>query len=358
MLNWVPNKHINHAFVRDYLSNSEQTCQFTNYGPNVQLLETRIRDTFSVEDSKAVIVVNNGSTAIHVLAAAIQYSREHPMSWATQAFTFPPSAQSNLKNVTIIDIDLEGGLDLDQINLEEIDGIIVTNIFGNVVNIEKYETWTSDNNKVLLFDNAATAHTTYKGKNSVNWGVGCGISFHHTKPFGFGEGGAIIVDAKYENTVRSLINFGINMTDSYFVNEGVNGKMSDISAAYILQYLDEKFDTIVCVHNKLYRHFKTTMKDKNITFFKLFPSFHDGDKIVPACISILFDHYHQAYMQKLLESSILCRKYYTPLKPLKNSQHIYDTILCIPCTIDMTVNDIDTIIDILTTEYSNHIGLA
>ena len=74
---------------------------------------------------------------------------------ATQSFTFPPSAQGNLNNVRIIDIDLEGGIDLNQIN-NDIDGIIVTNIFGNIVNIEKYGKWAFDNNKFLLFDNAAT----------------------------------------------------------------------------------------------------------------------------------------------------------------------------------------------------------
>ena len=84
----------------------------------------------------------------------------------------------------------------------------------------------------------ATPYTFFKGKNSCNFGIGATISFHHTKPLGFGEGGAIIVDKKYEKNIRCLINFGIDLTEKYWVKEGNNYKMSDISAVYILQYLD------------------------------------------------------------------------------------------------------------------------
>jgi len=66
MLNWVPKKSINHVSVQNMLNISLNTGQFTNYGPNVRLLEEKTRKCFEVDDSKAVIVVNNGSTAIHV----------------------------------------------------------------------------------------------------------------------------------------------------------------------------------------------------------------------------------------------------------------------------------------------------
>ena len=97
----------------------------------------------------------------------------------------------------IVDIDEGGGLDLSKVPADS-DGIIVTNIFGNVVDIDKYVEWAEKNKKFLVFDNAATAYTFYKGKNSCNYGSGSILSFHHTKPFGFGEGGCIVIDKKYE----------------------------------------------------------------------------------------------------------------------------------------------------------------
>jgi dTDP-4-amino-4,6-dideoxygalactose transaminase len=162
-----------------------------------------------------------------------------------------------------------------------------------------------------------------------------------------GSKGAIIVDKKYEQAVRCLINFGIGLTNEYFVTEGTNGKMSDISAVYILQYWDTMFETIIKKHNELYKYFKDEMKSRNITYFKLFPTFHDDEKNVPACISIIFNDYKDDYEKKILEQHIFCRKYYHPLKNLPNSQYIYNHILCVPCTIDMTTHDIDKILDII-----------
>ena len=344
MLNWVPKKSIDHNLIKTYLSSTEKTGQFTNYGPNVRILEEKTRKYFEVDESKSVIVVTNGSTAIQVLAAAIEYENKQTIKWATQAFTFPPSSQCNLADTSIIDIDTDGGLDLQQVD-DTIDGVIVTNIFGNVVDIEKYEEWAKANNKYLIFDNAATCHTFYKGKNCVNYGIGCGISFHHTKPFGFGEGGAIIVDKKYEKAVRSLINFGIGLTDNYFVKEGTNGKMSDISAAYILQFLDSSFQTIVEKHRGLYKYFKDEMKRRNICHVKLFPSFHDEDKNVPACFSLLFDDYSDIYEKRILDAGIFCRKYYHPLKELPVAAQVFRDILCIACTTEMTTQHVDTILN-------------
>lgn len=352
MLDWVPTKNINTCIINALLENTIKQKHFTNYGPNVRLLENVIREKFAVDDNKSVIVVNNGSVALHILTAAIEYKKATKLQWATQSFTFPPSAQSNLHNVVITDIDLEGGLQLDGLD-NSIDGIIVTNLFGNIVNIDKYEKWAQSNNKYLIFDNAATCYTFYKGKNCLNYGIGCGISFHHTKPFGFGEGGAIIVDKQYESEVRCLSNFGIGLTNHYFVSDGTNGKMSDISAVYILQYLETHFDIIHQKHTELYAYLKDQITYRQMTFIKLFPSFHDDNMNVPACFPILFDHYTDEYEKKTFENEIYCRKYYIPLKSTINSDYIYNHILCFPCTIEMTTKDVDKILNIIVTVNAN-----
>ena len=167
MINWVPYKPINNETVNKLFEKSINTNNFTNYGPNVQLLENKIKTLLEINNDKAIIVVNNGSTALHVITSAINYYHNKKIQWATQSFTFPPSAQGTLSNVKIIDIDNDGGIDLQQINLNEINGIIITNIFGNIVDINKYEKWGKEHNKFIIFDNAATPYTFYKGKNSL-----------------------------------------------------------------------------------------------------------------------------------------------------------------------------------------------
>jgi dTDP-4-amino-4,6-dideoxygalactose transaminase len=200
----------------------------------------------------------------------------------------------------------------------------------------------------LIFDNAATAYTFYKGKNCVNFGDGCIISLHHTKPFGFGEGGAIIVDKKYENLVRGLICFGMNLSEKkHYLPEGNNYKMSEISAIYILQYLENNFYSIISIHQKLYDYFFNLINTKfSHLKCKLFPSFHDKT-ITCACFPILFENYNDNIRVNLLENGIFCKKYYHPLINTPNCLHIYNNILCIPCTKDMTEENINTILSII-----------
>ena len=122
--------------------------------------------------------------------------------------------------------------------------------------------------------------------------------------------------------------------------------MSDISAIYIIQYLDN-FNYIIEQHKILYQYFKNKIEKLKIPI-KLFPSFHDKNKIMPSCFCLLFDNYDDNIRLKLLENNIFCRKYYRPLKKTKNTLDIYNKILCLPCNIDMSKKDIDFIIKLFT----------
>jgi dTDP-4-amino-4,6-dideoxygalactose transaminase len=344
MIKWVPNKKIDHERVRDLLQDSIVTNHYTNGSPAVELLEKRTRTLLKIDDSKAVVCVSNGTVALWAAVAALELYYSKDFQFCTQSFTFPASAQGYLSDVKIIDIDNDGGIDLDLIDISSCDGIIVTNIFGNIVDIAKYETWCAKHSKILIFDNAATANTFYKGKNSCNYGNVATLSFHHTKPIGFGEGGCIIMDKKYERALRNIMNFGIDNTSPMgkWDRKGGNYKMSDLQAVYILQYLDN-FDSIIDKTVNLYSYFLD--KIAAYPMIKVFPNFSDGIPFV-SCICIFVDDSNNV-MQKLLMNNIYCRKYYNPLMPTPVAQSIYNNILCIPCNIDMTRTDIDKIVNLL-----------
>jgi len=79
---------------------------------------------------------------------------------------------------------------------------------------------------------------------------------------------------------------------------------------------------------------------------RLYPSFGNGIPFV-SCFSLLFDDYDDEKRKRLLESGVFCRKYYKPLKPTPKSVEFYDRILCVPCTKDMTLEDMDHICELL-----------
>jgi dTDP-4-amino-4,6-dideoxygalactose transaminase len=342
---WVPKKSINTTRVADLLETSKKTNHYTNGGPNTKLLEETIRELLRIDSGKSVVCVSNGTVAIWAVVACLEVFHSKSLQFCTQSFTFPASAQGYLENVKIIDVDNEGGIDLLQINPEECDGVIVTNVFGNVVDTQKYEEWCKKYDKLLVFDNAATSYTTYKGKNSCNYGHASTISFHHTKPIGFGEGGCIIIDGKYENALRNILNFGIDNTARLpkWNRKGGNYKMSDIQAVYILQYV-ERVDHIKAHTQALFEYFLKKTKTESLDI-ELFPNFSDTTPFV-SCITI-FSGKSRRIIASLLENKIYSRKYYQPLIDVPVSTFLYDKVVCVPCTIDMTTSDIDHITEII-----------
>ena len=123
--------------------------------------------------------------------------------------------------------------------------------------------------------------------------------------------------------------------------------MSEIAAIYILQYLINNKNEIVQKHGELMNHFVKEMTRRDITHFKMFPSFHDTC-MVPSCLCILFDNPDPLMVERLAERGIQARKYYHPLDKSKVANETFDRILCLPCNIDMTGVDIDVILGILT----------
>lgn len=337
MVSWVPRKLVDYDKVKQLLNDSEKINQFTNGGPNVSRLEDVVRTLLKIEDTKSVICVSNGTHALYAVVAALELYEKKELLFTSQSFTFPASVQGYLKKTQIIDIDTEGGLDLTLVT--DCDGIIVTNIFGNVVDIDKYVSWATKNKKYLIFDNAATSYTFYKDSNSCNFGNASTISFHHTKPIGFGEGGCIIIDKEYEEYVRRIINFGFEkIAVPVWSRFGSNYKMSDIQAVFILQYLSS-FQSIVEKHKSLTTYFLSNLK------LKTYPNYSSTTPFL-SCFCVLIENSDEK-LQLLISNNIYARKYYVPLENTPVASRIYSDILCIPCTIDMTYSDIDKIINLL-----------
>jgi dTDP-4-amino-4,6-dideoxygalactose transaminase len=237
-IEWINKKDINFELFQNHLQESLTSNQLTNYGPAVQALEKFLAHILQIDEDRCLIVTDNGTSALHALVAGINLYLNRRIYYATQAFTFPSSCQGPLQDALIVDIDSEMGLDLQHIPAN-VEGIIVTNLFGHVVDIHKYQRWAEDNQKILLFDNATVPMTFYDGKNAINYGDGCIVSLHHTKPLGFGE--ADFIEAKKEggSYTRHTINFSFHIS-KYRIGwsrQASNYKMSDITTAAHLIYL-------------------------------------------------------------------------------------------------------------------------
>jgi len=343
-INWLNKKPINSELVTKYLSESLLLNKFTNGGPCVKYLESLLFDLLEVAPHKSLILVNNGTAALHAIISMFNLTFNRELKWATSSYTFPVSAQGPLKGSLIVDIDEDCGPDLTQIDPNQVDGIIVTNVLGHLTNLDKYQQWVTQHQKILILDNAATACSYYHNTNSINIGTASIISLHHTKPIGFGEGGIIIIDKEYENHIRKVINFGYDMIkmDQLWHPEGSNYKMSDIAAAYILQYLTN-YQHIKHTHLQLYQQFLDGLKD--ISDVTPFPNYSERVPFV-SCMPVIFSK--KISLDEFKDYPIEIKKYYKPLNlEHTKSMDLYNRIICFPCNIDMKKEDVDYFLTIL-----------
>jgi dTDP-4-amino-4,6-dideoxygalactose transaminase len=344
-MKWVNKKKVNYDRLEELLSESENLNQFSNDGPMIKKLESRLHELLKLDDNKTIILTNSGTSALHAIASVLKYITSRDLTFVTQAFTFPASCQGSLSNSKIVDIDTNNmyGPDLLDINPDDIDGVIVTNIFGYICNIRYYIDWCNEHNKYLIFDNAATPYSFIDNKNILNYGTASIISFHHTKPIGFGEGGAIIIDNKYRDLVWSICNFGKNIDKNInWDRSSSNYKMSDISAGFIYMLLDD-FNHIVNHHQKMYKYYYNKIKDKD----QIYPTL-DQNIFVSSLIYICKNKdISKKIMDDMKTNNIECKKYYSPLIDYHVSSSLYSKIICIPCNIDMNYQDIDLVVDII-----------
>lgn len=329
--------------VERHLAESARLNRFTNGGPSVARLEDQLRALLEIPDDKAVVATCSGTAALHAVGAAIIAERG-PTRFATQAFTFPCNAQQVYADAAVVDVDANGALDLELLP-PDVEAILVTNCFGHVVDIDRYEAWRRTTRKILVFDDAATPATRYHGRNALTFGDAAVVSLHHTKPIGFGEGGVAIVDRRWEEAVRRSINFGSlpGVWDAILAPPYCsNFKMSDVAAAFILAFLDTFVDTRRR-HEALWSTFAHMLNA--LGKVRLFP--HYGEVPFTNCLPVLLPR--PVDIAVFERAGIAARKYYRPLRPAPRAQALYEQIVCLPLHRNVRETDLERYLDILGT---------
>jgi dTDP-4-amino-4,6-dideoxygalactose transaminase len=311
MLSFIESKNINWNNVQNILKSSEEQNQWSNFGPVSILLEEKIKEITKTKHS--VVVCANGTVALHALIELHSYLNQRQLTWTTSSFGFPCTTMGPLKNAQVIDSDSDGMLDLALV--PSCDGIIVTNSFGTAGSLKVYQDYCREHNKILIVD-SATALLDDHLPNTM-------ISFHHTKPWGFGEGGCAIVAKEHEAFFRSLLNFGL-VDYAPVGNHATNGKMSDISAAFILDRLS-RLDLFQAEYVDQYERIKRIAADYG------FSPFGKVKSALPTNAALISDK----PVREISNPYVYLKKYYKPLADTPIASSIYERILNFPCHSDV-----------------------
>jgi dTDP-4-amino-4,6-dideoxygalactose transaminase len=139
-------------------------------------------------------------------------------------------------------------------------GILAVHLWGRPADVDALDELCARRNLRLLYDSAHAFGCTSRGRGLGVFGDAEVFSFHATKFLNSFEGGAITTnDDALAATLRLMKNFGFSDYDTV-VALGVNGKMTEVSAAMGLTSL-EGLDEIIMANRLNYEWYLRELED-------------------------------------------------------------------------------------------------
>ena len=346
-----------------YLDGIYERQWLTNNGQLVQELTQRLEAYLGVEN---LLLVSNGTLALQIAYRALGINEpvnDKQAQAITTPFTFIATA-SSLKwdgvQPVFADIDPQTWC-LAPKNIEaeitpQTRAIVPVHVFGNACNVEAIGAVAQKHNLKVIYDASHAFGVTYKGESLLKHGDAATLSFHATKLFHTGEGGAIIFKHQQDlERAKKMINFGITGPES--IDElGINAKMNELQAAMGLCVLDEMEANLKARAAVWYRYeqvlsqtlqlqVKQEALDYNYAYFPVV--FKNEDQV-------------ERVAATLKENGVLARRYFYPSLEsvaclgagagLPVSKEIASRILCLPIFDQLSQDDQQSIIDLIEVE--------
>ena len=235
----------------------------TNRGALVKELETKLKDYLSIPN---IIATTNGTLPLQIAIKALGISGEV----ITTPFSYVATTSSIVwEGCTPVFVDIHPEyLTIDETKIEAAitpttTAILATHVFGNPCEVEKIDAIAKKHNLKVIYDAAHCFSVTYKEQSIFNFGDVSTCSFHATKLFHSGEGGAIICKPELFETLYFHHNFGHDGPDT-FRGLGINAKMSELQAAMGLSVL-KHMEFIISSRKRIVERYEESFKNYQAT---------------------------------------------------------------------------------------------
>ena len=345
-----------------YLKQIWDSKRLTNSGPFHEQLEQALCDYLGV---KYLALFANGTLALVTALQALRISGEV----ITTPYTFAATGHALLWNgikPVFADIDpITLNLDPDKIEAAitpQTTAIMPVHCYGQPCDVIAIQKIADNYGLKVIYDAAHAFGVHYQGGSVLNHGDLSILSFHATKVFNTFEGGAIIChDAKTKQRIDHLKNFGF-VDEVTVVAPGINGKMSEINAAFgllQLKIIDEALAKRKVV-DSIYRQCLVDIKDivcplgtdEKATNYAYFPILVQPD--YPLTRDELY--------QKFRDNNVNVRRYFFPLisdfsmyrglpssapANLPVAKKTAEQVICLPIYPDLVRKQIDFIISLM-----------
>jgi dTDP-4-amino-4,6-dideoxygalactose transaminase len=237
--------------------------------------------------------------------------------------------------------------------------ILATHVFGNPCDIDTISAIATKHGLKVIYDAAHSFGTLYKGKSVFAYGDISTASFHATKLFHTGEGGAVFTQGpELLRKMAYLRNFG-HETPVDFAMVGINGKSSELHAAMGLSVLPN-VPEILEKRKQLCHHYDYSLRNLMITRQKIREEAHYNYAYYPVVFQTEERLLHS--VEELNKYGIFPRRYFYPSLDTLNyvsgpccnvSQDIASRILCLPLYHSLSTEEIDMIARLLLRVQNN-----
>jgi dTDP-4-amino-4,6-dideoxygalactose transaminase len=332
-----------------YLETAYEQRRFANNGPLVQRLE---RELVRGVSEREAVTAASGTAGL--VGALLGLGVRGPV--ALPSFTFPATAHAlELAGCTPVfcDIDPET-LELSPEAAGEVVrehgcvAIMHVRSFGLCRELTEMEETAAAAGVPLVVDAAAA----YGGETAPAEPVGGAgdaevFSFHATKVFAAGEGGAVFAPPGVASRIRQAMNFSMSGAD--IEGPGLNGKMSELTAAVCLAMLEQLHDNIARRVDAV----EQLMAACRESGAKVQAPASPGRPPWQALPVLLADEAgRDSALAQLRGAGIEARPYYAPLHrtrafagcaagPLSATEEVAGRVLCLPVYSDFTIKELD-----------------
>lgn len=336
--------------------------RLTNNGPFHQQFEAELAEYLGVP---FVSLFANGTIALVTALQTLRITGEV----ITTPYSFVATAHSllwnNIKPV-FVDIDpVTCTLDPEKIEAwitPQTSAILPVHCYGYPCKMQRIQEIADTYGLKVIYDAAHAFGVRQGGHSVLNHGDLSILSFHATKVFNTFEGGAIVCpDAKTKQRVDFLKNFGF-ANETTVMAPGINGKMSEVNAAFgllQLKYVDQAIARRQSIDAR-YREALAGMP--GVTVLPLPPDTVCNYPYFPVLIGEDYPLSRDALYSRFRDHEILARRYFYPLisdmsmyrglpsaapANLPNASRIAEQILCLPIHPGLSDEDIDRVVEVM-----------
>lgn len=343
----------------DYIKSIWKRNWLTNNGPLVNELELKLKEYLGLDH---FLYTSNGTISLQIAIKALGLTGELITTPFSYVATTSSIAWENCRPV-FVDIDPQT-LNIDPTKIEEAitektTGIIATHVFGNPCDIYAIQKIADKHGLPVVYDAAHCFGTKFHGKSVFTFGDISSTSFHATKLFHTGEGGALITQSsELLKRMAQMRNFG-HISPIEFEEIGINAKNSEFHAALGLVNL-KYIDAILLKRKELTEYYDDRLKTlkcqkilikENIQYnYSYYPIILESETLLLKIVDGL--NSNMVFPRRYFYPSLNTISY-TKSTPMPISESIASRILCLPLYHELEKADIDLIARLLLRAQNN-----